>query len=209
MPESTPVRNTTLPSTLPIAPPPFRARRRRQTKRENRRMVSTLRFFPSYMESRLLEAERLFLRRYGSHLFSDQLGNDSINHRIGAGPNLFFGQRHDRMRDGHNLIRGNAKILTLQTGCSNKLGGRDIGGWDAMLFKVGNIVRTARNARPSRADRFNDSMTTRENVLPHFRLGHASGGRLSMAHNRSHAVAIFQHSLNPIEENVAVRKTNI
>ena len=63
------------------------------------------------------------------------------------------------MGNSNNFVRWDAEILTLQAGSSDKLGRGDIGGRNTVFFKVGDIVRTARYARPSRADRFDDSVT--------------------------------------------------
>jgi hypothetical protein len=64
------------------------------------------------------------------------------------------------MRNSDDFIRRNAEILTLHLSGSDKFSRRDIGSRNAVFLKVRDVVRTARDARPSRADRFNDPMTT-------------------------------------------------
>ena len=76
------------------------------------------------------------------------------------------------VRNSDDLIRGNTKILALHPSGSHKLRRRDIGGRNTLFLKVCNVVRTARDARPSRTDRFNNPMTTRENILADLRFRH-------------------------------------
>ena len=63
------------------------------------------------------------------------------------------------MGNGDHFVRRNAEVFTLQAGRGDKLGRGDISGWNAVLFKVRDIVRTARYARPSRAHRFDYTVT--------------------------------------------------
>ncbi len=126
---------------------PFGTAESGKRKREHRRIrFSALRFFLSSAENSLLTAGRSFLRRHCPYLFGHQLRDDRFDHRISTGPDLFLGQRHDRMQNGDHFIRRNAEVLALQTGRGDELRGRDVGGREALLFKVGDIVRTARDA---------------------------------------------------------------
>jgi hypothetical protein len=59
------------------------------------------------------------------------------------------------MRNGNHFVRRNTEILALQTRGGDELGGRDISGRNAFFFKICDIVRTARDTRPSRAHGFN------------------------------------------------------
>jgi hypothetical protein len=47
------------------------------------------------------------------------------------------------------FVLRHAQRRALRMGCTDELGSRDIGGWDAFFLKVDDIVRTARYARPS------------------------------------------------------------
>jgi len=62
------------------------------------------------------------------------------------------------MGNGDHFVRRNAEVFTLQAGRGDKLGRGDISGWNAVLFKVRDIVRTARYARPSRAHRLDHTV---------------------------------------------------
>jgi hypothetical protein len=90
------------------------------------------------------------------HRERDEPTYDGVDHRIRARPDLFFGQWHNRVWNSDDFIRWNPQVRTLEAGRLDELGGGDIGGGNPLSFKVGDIVRTARYARPSRAKGFND-----------------------------------------------------
>ena len=84
------------------------------------------------------------------------------------------------MLDEDWLVFRHAKDGALGVGGTNEFGRGDVCGRDALLFKVDNIVRTARNAGPSITEGFNDCVT----FLPQF---NPDGLRRRACHRWLHA----------------------
>lgn len=93
------------------------------------------------------------------HFLFEQLTNDLINDLIRKRTDFVLGLRLNRMLNKDRLVLRHAQGRTLGVGSANEFGGGHVRGWDALFFKVDNIVRTARNAGPSIAERFDDRIT--------------------------------------------------
>ncbi len=90
---------------------------------------------------------------------SQQLGDDLIDDLIGQCPDLIFRLWLDWMLNEDRLVLGHAKGGALSVGCANKFSRGHVCGRDALLFKVDNIVRTARNTASSITEGFDDGVT--------------------------------------------------
>ena len=94
-------------------------------------------------------------------------------------------------------------------GGADKFGGCYIGGRDSLLFKVNDIVRTARNAGPSIAEGFNDGVTFVSQLSLY---GFGSWTCHRWFHPPQHlfdAVLLTEHFLYTIEEEGTFRLANI
>jgi hypothetical protein len=60
------------------------------------------------------------------------------------------------MLDENRLVLWHAQGIALRMGCADELGRGDVSGRDAFFLEVDDIVRTARDARPSIAEGFDE-----------------------------------------------------
>lgn len=95
-----------------------------------------------------------------------QFGNDLVDHLIGQCPHLILGLRLDWMLYEDWLVLWHAKGVALRMGGADELGRGDVSGRNAFFLEVDDIVRTARDARPSIAEGFDERVT----FLRQFRL---------------------------------------
>jgi len=93
------------------------------------------------------------------HFLFQQLGNDLADHLISQRLHLIRELRLDRVWYQDWLVLRHSQSSTLGMRCANELGGGNVSGRDPLLLKVDNIVRTARDAAPSIAQGFDDSVT--------------------------------------------------
>ena len=110
------------------------------------------------------------------YLVSEQLGDDLVNDLVGQGADLVPGFGLNGMLNENRLVVRHAKGGALGVGRTDEFGRGHIGGRNSLLFKIDDIVRTARNAAPSIAEGFNDGVT----LLAEFgfqRLGSGPGNR--------------------------------
>ena len=91
------------------------------------------------------------LQGSGPRRFRDQPADDGVDNGVRPCPYLLFGQWYDRVRYSHYFVGRNTQIGALDAGRLPKLRGRDVGRRNPLALKIGDIVRTARYARPSRA----------------------------------------------------------
>lgn len=106
----------------------------------------------------------------------EQLGNDLVDHLIRQRPDFLRGFGLNRMRHEYGLVLRHAEGGTLGMGSGEKFGCRHVGGGNAFFFKVDDIVRTARYARPSIAQGFDQGIAFLDQ-LGLQRLGRRAGHR--------------------------------
>ena len=141
-------------------------------------------------------------RRLGGLLLSvsQQLGDDLVNDLIGQGADLVLGFGLDGVCDQDRLVVRQTQSGALGVGRADELGRGHVGGWNALLFKKNDIVRTARNTGPSIAEGFNNGVA----LLAEFglqRLGRGAGDRrFHAAQDILDAVLLAQHFFHPVEE---------
>jgi hypothetical protein len=138
-----------------------------------------------------------------------KLRDDLLNHLIGQGADFLLRLRLNRVLDEDRFVLGHAERCALGMGSTDEFGGCDIGGRDSLLFKVDNIVRTARNAGPSIAERFDNGVT----LLP--QLGPDCFGSWTCHrwfHASEHlfdAILLTEHLFHPIKEEDSFRLADV
>ena len=94
-------------------------------------------------------------------------------------------------------------------GRAEELGGGNVRGGNSLLFKVDDVVRTARDAAPSIAQGFDERVT----LLPQLRFEWLGGGprhrRFHPAQDVLHPVPLTQHLFHAIEEERALGLANV
>jgi hypothetical protein len=93
--------------------------------------------------------------------------------------------------------------------CTNKFGRGNVGSGNSLLFKVDNIVRTARDAAPSIAEGFNDGVTLLPQLSPEWLGGNPSGRQLFAPQNFFDAVTLTQNLFQTIQEERAFGFVNV
>lgn len=95
----------------------------------------------------------LVLRRL-LYFLLEQCGDDLVDHLIRQRPDFLGGFGLNRMRNQNRLVLRHAESSTLRVGSGEKFGCGHVGGGKAFFFEIDDIVRTARDARPSIAQGF-------------------------------------------------------
>src|SRR6476620_4027760 len=119
---------------------------------------------------------------------------------VGEPAQLVVGAVLHRMSDTHKSGIG-AERFRLRLRSLNKLGRRDADRRNATLLKVRHVMRTARYARPSVAEAFDDQIDFAGDLLLQRQGRRAGVGRLLVALDRD--AAFLQPLVEPVEKHIA------
>src|SRR5258706_7493708 len=121
---------------------------------------------------------------------------------VGELAQLVVGAVLHRMRDEHQSGVG-AERFGLRLRSLNKLGRRDADRRNATLLEVRHVMRTARYARPSVAEAFDDQIDLAGDLLLQRQRRRPGVGRLLVALDRD--AALLEPLVETVEEYVAAR----
>src|SRR3984893_14207458 len=127
---------------------------------------------------------------------------DRVEMLVGELAQLVVGAVLHRVRDKHQSGVG-AERFGLRLRPLNELGRRDADRWNATLLKVRHVMRTARYARPSVGEAFDDQINFAGDLLLERQRRRAGVGRLLVALDRD--AAFLEPLVEAVEEHVAAR----
>src|SRR5437763_4766077 len=134
-------------------------------------------------------------------LFHQQL-HDCVEMLVGEPAQLVVGAVLHRMRDEYQGRVG-AERFSLRLRSLNELGRRDADRRNATLLEVRHVMRTARYARPSVAEAFDDQIDLAGDLLLQRQGRRAGVGRLLVALDRD--AALPEPLVEAVEEYIAAR----